>query len=761
MSEEIKELEETLQDNSADNPSLGFSGVFSSAENETVLGGSEYIGSFDELLKSLGIEPITQMQAQDIPMNEEAEKRLFVSAPDNEDKQEYVPYNEDTYLENAKRSSKDSQQNKKFMQNFRVLSKKSSDKTLLEASPTGKAKGSVADNINLEDGEDLFEAIEKAESKKRRGVFNAKGKSADYMLDKANKRKKEEVLMKAKELAAVLTKQTSKQKIQLIILGILAAVSAILCSFPTLYSPEGPLEALFKDGGRLFAVINIVLLLLAAAAGYDRLWSAFKTLKGFKVDSCTGLFFTFVLILAHSLVLLFLQKADSPGNLFYTVYFIFSLIASVFSENLKAKTALRNLSVVVKSGALESIHTVENKLDSSVLSKGLSKKGADKILYCAATDSIKGLNGNLGKRSGEDKFYNLLHMTVLAAGLIAGIVVVIRTRDAAMFASAIVACICLCGPIMCELARTVLLYRENKKLNATYAAVTSYDGLKTMEKASVIAMDASDVFTAKVSKFRAVRGSRLSTHDCAVLAAAALKESGSLLWSGFESFEDTIEGELPEAFELEYDYRKGYMCECAGRNVLVGNRKMLLKHDIEAPSKEEEKQYAGNKCAMYVVVDGILSATFLVSYNIIPSLKKAAVDFNKTGLVLLLTSREPCLSENLVSLKLGTDISAVKILSEDAAQLMDEYRINRSMRQANSLVCSKRKKSLFSLAVSAKRLCESDRFVLWMHVAGQALAFIMLLCCVILNVPAFMNPFVIIVLQALWSALSILVTSLK
>ena len=167
------------------------------------------------------------------------------------------------------------------------------------------------------------------------------------------------------------------------------------------------------------------------------------------------------------------------------------------------------------------------------------------------------------------------------------------------------------------------------------------------------------------------------------------------------------------------------------------------------------------KRAMYVVVDGILSATFLVYYKVIPSLQKAAVGFNKTGLVLLLTAKDPCLTENLASLKLGCDISAVKILSDDASELMEEYRLNRSMRQANSLVCSKRKKGLFELIVSARNLAEGDRFVLYMHIAGQALAFIMLLACVILNVPAFMSPFVIILLQLVWGGISVLITTRK
>ena len=90
---------------------------------------------------------------------------------------------------------------------------------------------------------------------------------------------------------------------------------------------------------------------------------------------------------------------------------------------------------------------------------------------------------------------------------------------------------------------------------------------------------------------------------------------------------------------------------------------------------------------------------------------------------------------------------------------MDEYRLNRSMRQSNSLVCSKYKKSIFNLVVGAKLLCENDKFVLLMHVAGQVLAFAMLLAAVIVGVPAFFNPYVIILLQAIWSALSVFLVS--
>ena len=291
------------------------------------------------------------------------------------------------------------------------------------------------------------------------------------------------------------------------------------------------------------------------------------------------------------------------------------------------------------------------------------------------------------------------------------------------------------------------------------AAVTAFDGIKVMEKSAGVAMDASDIFTAKVTKFKAVRMSRMSTENSATLTAALLKEADSLLAECFDGYEETIDGALPSAENFEFEPRQGYRATVAGRDVIVGNRKMLIKNEIQAPTKQEERSYAGNKCCMYVAVDGELTATFLVSYDVIPTLRQSAGYFAKSGLVLLLTTQDPCITESLVSLKLACDISAVKILEEDASALMEEYRLNRSMRQSNCLVCSKHKKSLFALVVGAKMLYEKDKFVLLMHTAGQILAFVMLLAGVIIGVPAFFNPYIIIFLQALWSFLSIVLVT--
>lgn len=754
LGSDIAESEDAAKTETSAQTGDDVTSVFS-AQSSGSLGGTELIGNFDDLLKSLGITPITQMDSGEV-YSDDGFEEIKLTIPKQED--EYVPFSDDTYLEKHEKDSKEKQQRKKFMQNFRVLSKKTSDRTILEAAPTGEGKGNVADNVKPEEGEDIFEAVEKAESRKKRGIFHAKGKSAHRMLDKANKKKKEEVLVKAKELSAALQTKMSHQKVQMIALCALGFVMIVFSFLPMFNSEEAnPLSFLFNNGGRNYGILNIAFLLITAGIGYDRLYEAFKTIRTVKLSSNTGLFILFVFVLIHQVVMLATGKSATAGINLYNIYAIFAVLVSVLSENIKAKIALMNIAVVVRSGVIETVHTVDNKADSDVLTRGVSNKGT--ALYCAQADTIRGLNGNLGVRPNETKFYTFLHIGVVVASIIAGTVIMIRSKDATMFLTAITACLCLCGPSLCEFARTYFLFRENKKLASLGAAVTAFDGIKTMEKASCVAMDASDLFTAQVQKFKAVRMSRMSVQNSATLTAALLKDTGSLLAQCFEGYEETIDGDLPAADDLEFEPRKGYKAMIAGREVMVGNRNMLIKHEIEVPSKKEERAYAGSKNCMYVVVDGELTATFLVSYNLIPSLRKSVASFSKTNLVLLLTTTDPSITESLVALKLGADISAVKIVGTTASELMDEYRLNRSMRQSNSLVCSKYKKGIFNLVVGAKLLCENDKFVLLMHVAGQCLAFAMLLAAVIVGVPAFFNPYIIILLQVVWSAISVLLAS--
>ena len=69
--------------------------------SENALGGAEYVGNFDDLLKSLGITPISQMEAGDFTEEDYSEEiKLNIKQEDG-----YVPFSDETYLQSAQKEA--------------------------------------------------------------------------------------------------------------------------------------------------------------------------------------------------------------------------------------------------------------------------------------------------------------------------------------------------------------------------------------------------------------------------------------------------------------------------------------------------------------------------------------------------------------------------------------------------------------------------------------------------------------------------------
>ena len=161
---------------------------------------------------------------------------------------------------------------------------------------------------------------------------------------------------------------------------------------------------------------------------------------------------------------------------------------------------------------------------------------------------------------------------------------------------------------------------------------------------------------------------------------------------------------------------------------------------------------------MYLVVDGRLTASFLVNYKALSSVKSLTGEFNKTGLVLLLTSREPFLDHKEIAKRLSLESAAVKVLSGKSEAIISSYRSSKSYSLKGSLVCSKAGSGLMSLVVNSYKLHICDRLLFNLHFAGQLAAFLLLVLAVFLNMPVFFNPLTIIALELLWSICSYILT---
>ncbi len=629
-----------------------------------------------------------------------------------------------------------------FTQHFRFLKSKESDESILEAVPTGKGKDSVMDSVRASEGEDIFTAVEKAQKKKKRKALNNR-----------------QTFISLREYEEKLTGRLSSGKLNLgFSLGALV-LSFILTVLPSFYKEGGALEFLFSDGAIFYGIINILVFALACLIARKELVLGFNNIRYMSPDQNSVTVVLGIFVLIFNLIILFKGTSGVSGAIPYTVCFAFVTFIRFVGAYLDDRTALSGVKALSEKGEYEGIHYVSGKNDALAIAHGLSEKNVPTILYGSESRVDEGVREDKAPKKDEDRFYALSSAAVLLVGFVAGLILFLRNKDAVSFGTALVSCVCFCLPTMNEFVSSVFFYDTNARLSKNGAAANDIEALEIVSKAKAVSADAKELFTCEISSFRRVRGAAISKSDAAVFAGAALKAGGSMAGDCFTEFIEGLGIETPVAEDLQYEDKLGFSCWIAERRVLVGCRQMLVEHSIEAPTQTQEKAYAGKRNVMYVAVDGMLVASFLVRYRVVPSFRKLAARFNRTGLVLLVNSSEPCLDEVNCASKLSLDVASVKVLSQKAASLVDSYKNDSEKGKATSLICRKGDNSLLKLVVSSHELYQGDRLISNLLLSGQGVALVLVLLSVILNMPLFYNPLTILVLQILWSFMSFAVAS--
>ncbi len=629
---------------------------------------------------------------------------------------------------------------KNLMQNFRVLSKnKGEDEAIIEAIPTGEGKGSMMDNIKA--GEDLFDAVEKAQKKKRRSF----------------REDKKQAVLSGKVAVGELKDTLKTKKIKMIILGVLLIVTFILSFIPSALGNNPDIKKLPSLSA--FAILHIICLLASAIVAKDYIYSSALSVYYMAFDADTCLIVSFVLTLLHNVLNIVLSsKIFLPDAHFYTSIAIFAILMRLFGDCLKTSTSLDAVETLIESDGITCIDTVDSKSDCSVLAHGLSKDGKPQILYCAEADMNVGVSTDIATVKNEEKYYSYSTFGLIAVSLIAGAFFSFKTKDIVSFFTAFLSTMSICLPVMCDTSASLLSFFENKKLKKLGAAATDYETIHEIGKSNAIVMDSSDIFVGRVSKFRRVPKSKIAKSDSVVFASSTLKKANSILSDCFDEFIENMGIELPEAEDFAYEEGLGYSCWIADRRVLVGNRQMLIEHSIPAPTEYEEKQYGGKSAVMYVAVEGELTATFVASYKVISKARKAARKFSSTGLVLMLTSKEPGLREKNIASALGISVTNVKLVSSKGIGIMEKYRENRSMRKSAGAFCGRNSGSLLALCSASHGIYTSNKLLFIIHIICQIVAAVLMLLCVLSNISAFFAPAIIIIYLISWSVLGIAIT---
>lgn len=641
------------------------------------------------------------------------------------------------------------QSRKNLVENFRVLQGEREDNTILEKQATGEGANSVFDSLEVREGEPLFDAVEKADKKTLASLKKLGARAVQTVQQIARADRRTVQLLDARVTKESLSQTRARVKKQTIALGVLFALSLLLNLFGAFYTPGGSLEFLFGHGARLFTCLSLLLFAGGVLTVLRDVRDGLQTLRQKSWNYHAMLFVLDCAVLLHTLIVLAFGMDESTGIVSFSLCALFLSLMEYAGNLVRLHTVQGDLAVMMHAGQLQGLRPVEDEAAAAALGRGFTEKGRPQIMLSADVPVLPDSEALTAQTDPHGKLYFFGTAAAFGAAFVFALVRAILQKNALLFFSAFLSCAFLCAPFMRGVISVLLKTKNDASLGKDGLVVSGADAARALGKADAAAVDADDLFSVSVSRFKAVPGGRMRRADAAVYAAACLCPTNSLLAGAFRDFLAQTGVEAPPAEDLQYEDRLGYSCWVVGRRVLVGTREMMVQHSVLVPSAAEEAAYAGKDQVLYVVVEGIVAATFLVRYQVRPAVRAAVRGFNKSGLVLLLTCGDPSLSEALVAKKLALDVAAVKIADPKSAKTIEAQR-EAAPEAAPGLLCARGRQGMLPLIRAALGLYEGEKLAGIVHAASLAFCFLLLILCIVFKISAFFLPPTIVFLHLLW-----------
>lgn len=359
------------------------------------------------------------------------------------------------------------------------------------------------------------------------------------------------------------------------------------------------------------------------------------------------------------------------------------VVFNLAGHYLVASRASKNLRFLAHLRKKYSIQEIEDKETAFEVGRGLLLGDPD--IRCSIPTSFPSkFIENTYSSDPANRYSKVMLSIFFALSLAAGIAFGIVRSDWFGGVSLFTAAVCVGMPSCALIASNLPLEKADSKLVRVGAMISGHRAVSECGDVNAVVLDSSDIFSqggCTIYGIKTYNGMRV---DEAILntAAIVIKAGGP---SG-EVFDRVILGKrelLPPVENLVYEDKLGLSAWIHGRRVLVGNRDLLINHNVEAPGRESELKYRhDNRQIMYLAVSGKIAAMFVVGYKANPGIKASLKLMENKGISVLVRTSDANITEELISNFFGLHKNAVKIISAVAGEMYRKERLKKRNAEA-------------------------------------------------------------------------------
>ena len=468
-------------------------------------------------------------------------------------------------------------------------------------------------------------------------------------------------------------KEKTSLTVKTIALSVICFVMAILAGIAGV--ENGSFE-IYGNNEFVYVAVQLLLLLVACGLNFRSFTNTVKNLKNKTVDIDTVISVSAVAGVIQCIFGFVLADNVESTACLMTGAALGPMIMKTVGELIRCKNDISNFYIV--SDEKHECFNVQNVPDEDTaneIARGLMLGDPD-IKYSAKIDFPARFVELSRSAEVTGPLFKLAVPAICLIAVIFGVIYGIVAKNLFAGISTFTGIILMGLPCAASLISAVNLSAANKKLNAEGTAINGYSAVEDAVNSNGVMIDACDAFVSGGCNIEGMKLYHKMRIDEAILyTASVVIASGGVL---ADVFEGVIIGKKELLFPVEslsYEEKLGCSCWIHNHRVLVGNRELLVHHNVETPDKELEDKYrAMGKNVIYLAIEGKISAMFVVVYKANEETARYMRELEKDGLTIFFRTADANITESFLEQEFGLPSNVVKIINPVAGEMFTKVK---------------------------------------------------------------------------------------
>ena len=516
-----------------------------------------------------------------------------------------------------------------------------------------------------------------------------------------------------------------------------------------------------RNSTTMALIYMILSLVLTCTAGFfcrNDIINGIKSLIKFRANADSAAAASTVLVLAQILVSFTSIGGVASGK----VHIYGALAAGILFMNSMGKLSLTrriyaNFRFMTSRDDKYAVRTYDD-YNTSLKLAGDTAMGTPVIVYQRKAGFLKRyLELSYGSDPSQEAS-KLIAPYALVVSLLIGFITVLVTKSPALGVSAVAAVSCGTTMVTNLLGINSLMTKLSRKARKAGAMISGYNGIEQLAGANAVMVGESDLFP---KGNVVINGLKIFSEDSLeenVLAASSLiRETGGTVADVFEQIITDTGTEVPKVTNIVLEGENGVSGKVGEKTVLVGNRDILISHNITPPEREDIMKYLkGGKKALFIAVDGELKAMLVLTYNADKRRKVELQRLTENGVTLIVHSIDSNITTAFLSTLFDIPEARINVVHGDLGMTARELAESEISRADAAAATKGRVESLLSVMSACIKEKKTMNIVLLIQYLGVILGLLITMLVSLASGHA-MSAFLLILFEAVWSAAVLLV----